>query len=95
MITTNQFDVLIGKNVQQTRCLARLDSRELAAKIGISQEQVGRYENGIDRIKSSHLWDIAQALNVPITHFFPEHVQSQWAQKWQEDGNGLHGLPSD
>ena len=43
---------------------------ELAAVLGVRFQQVQKYESGANRISASRVWDIAQALEVPISYFF-------------------------
>ena len=49
-----------------------MSQSDLAKKLGITFQQVQKYEKGINRISSSRLWDFSQVLNVPIEYFFAE-----------------------
>jgi transcriptional regulator with XRE-family HTH domain len=53
----------------------------LADKIGVTFQQVQKYEKGTNRISSSRLFEIATALNKPISYFFAEfHVSEKEAR---------------
>ena len=47
-----------------------MTQQQLADKVGIKFQQIQKYETGMNRISASRLWDIAEALSVPISFFF-------------------------
>jgi len=63
-------DIHIGRKLREARVAQGLTQEKLAAEIGISFQQVQKYENGRNRLASGRLWEIAQILNRPITFFF-------------------------
>ena len=44
--------------------------QQLAEKVGIKFQQIQKYETGMNRVSASRLWDIAGALDVPVSFFF-------------------------
>jgi len=44
--------------------------QQLAVKVGIKFQQIQKYETGMNRVSASRLWDIAEALEVPVAFFF-------------------------
>ncbi|GGA13050.1 transcriptional regulator [Amylibacter cionae] len=44
--------------------------QQLGTKVGIKFQQIQKYETGMNRISASRLWDIAEALEVPVSFFF-------------------------
>ena len=44
--------------------------QQLADAVGIKFQQIQKYETGMNRVSASRLWDIAHALDVPVTFFF-------------------------
>lgn len=44
--------------------------QQLGEKVGIKFQQIQKYETGMNRISASRLWDIAEALDVPVSFFF-------------------------
>ena len=44
--------------------------QQLAEKVGIKFQQIQKYETGMNRVSASRLWDISEALSVPIDFFF-------------------------
>ncbi|KKL06911.1 hypothetical protein LCGC14_2591290 [marine sediment metagenome] len=47
-----------------------MTQQQLAEKVGIKFQQIQKYETGMNRISASRLWDISEALDVPIAFFF-------------------------
>jgi transcriptional regulator with XRE-family HTH domain len=47
-----------------------MTQQQLAEKVGIKFQQIQKYETGMNRVSASRLWDIAEALSVPVSFFF-------------------------
>jgi transcriptional regulator with XRE-family HTH domain len=63
---------IIGKRIQNLRCALGLNSTKLAAKVGISQAQVSRLENGLQGFRRATLKKFAKALGVRIVDLVQE-----------------------
>jgi transcriptional regulator with XRE-family HTH domain len=79
MGVTNNLDSEIGRRLRQARLAENLTQDGLAQRLGISFQQVQKYENGTNRVSSSRLWAIGNALNIPVTYFFEELEQTDTA----------------
>lgn len=66
----NAFDAHVGKRIKQRRTLLGLSQSKLADAIGITFQQVQKYENGINRVGASRLHQISRILEVPESFFF-------------------------
>lgn len=66
----NPVDLHVGKQLRQRRWLLGMTQQQLAQAVGIRFQQVQKYESGANRISASRLWDLAKALNAPVTYFF-------------------------
>ena len=66
----NPVDVYIGNKVKARRLILGLSQEELAKSIGLTFQQVQKYERGTNRISVSRLIDIGKALKAPIDYFF-------------------------
>ena len=66
----NPIDVYIGQRIRVRRQLLGLSQEALAKKIGITFQQVQKYERGMNRIGASRLWDMMQVLSVDANYFF-------------------------
>ena len=72
----DEIDVEIGNRVRQARVAAGLTQTELGIHLGISFQQIQKYEKGRNRIGGGRLYRIARILGVKITYFFDgaEHL---------------------
>ncbi len=66
----NPVDVEVGGRIRLYRLNARLSQTALADAIGVSFQQVQKYEKGANRVGASRLTQIANALKVPVIIFF-------------------------
>jgi transcriptional regulator with XRE-family HTH domain len=65
-----QVDQHVGSRVRIRRLTLNLSQSGLASRIGVTFQQVQKYEKGMNRIGASRLQQIAGALQVPVTYFF-------------------------
>jgi transcriptional regulator with XRE-family HTH domain len=73
----NEIDVHVGQRVRSRRMFKGISQERLGEKLGLTFQQIQKYERGINRIGASRLYEIARVLDVPIGYFFddmPEHV---------------------
>lgn len=63
-------DIHVGQRVRERRILLGLSQSKLAQALGITFQQVQKYEKGTNRVGSSRLFDISEALGVSIPYFF-------------------------
>ncbi len=63
-------DVHVGGRVKACRTLIGMSQEELEKHIGVSFQQIQKYENGMNRISASRLWVISLVLGRPISWFF-------------------------
>ncbi len=65
-----QNDILIGKQIAHQRMLAGMSRKQLADDLGITHQQVQKYENGKNRIAASRLMEIADIFNISVVEFY-------------------------
>jgi len=65
-------DVLVGQRVRMARLMSNMSQTELGEHIGITFQQVQKYEKGGNRISSSRLAQISEVLGKPVSWFFDE-----------------------
>lgn len=63
-------DVNVGKRIRHRRWMVGMTQQQLAEHVGIKFQQIQKYETGMNRVSASRLWDISEALSVPISYFF-------------------------
>ncbi|WP_413207940.1 helix-turn-helix domain-containing protein [Rhodospirillum sp. A1_3_36] len=68
--STHPVDRHVGHRIQQRRKSLGLTQAQLAEALGISMQQVQKYETAFNRISASRLYELSQALAVPVRFFF-------------------------
>ncbi len=70
--TPHPVDVHVGRRVRMRRTLLGMTQTSLGEAIGLTFQQVQKYENGKNRMGSSRLFDLCRVLDVPVEFFFEE-----------------------
>lgn len=68
----NPIDVHVGARVRLRRTLLGMSQEKLGDAIGLTFQQVQKYERGANRIGASRLYDLSRVLDVPVSYFFEE-----------------------
>jgi len=63
-------DIHVGQRMRTRRQILDVSQTDLADRLGITFQQIQKYEKGTNRISASRLVEIAAALEVPVTYFF-------------------------
>ncbi|MFV3126092.1 helix-turn-helix domain-containing protein [Niveispirillum sp. KHB5.9] len=63
-------DNYVGQRMRLRRGLLGMSQEVLAERLGITFQQVQKYERGANRVSASRLWDLSRALDVPVSFFF-------------------------
>ncbi|WP_375651929.1 helix-turn-helix domain-containing protein [Bartonella sp. LB28NMGDW] len=64
------IDILIGKRIRHRRIAMRLSQKALGNYLGVSFQQIQKYEKGFNRVSAGCLLKIAQKLDVPVNFFY-------------------------
>ena len=73
---SSEVDAHVGRRVRERRRELGMFQTKLAGALGISFQQIHKYEVGTDRVMASRLWDIAKILEVDVAYFF-EGIQKR------------------
>jgi len=68
----NPIDAHVGSRVRLRRILLGMSQERLAEQLGLTFQQVQKYEKGINRIGASRLFDLAHVLGVPVQFFYEQ-----------------------
>ncbi len=68
----SSIDVHVGARVRMRRTLLGMTQTNLGDALGLTFQQVQKYENGKNRMGSSRLFDLSRVLDVPVEYFFEE-----------------------
>ena len=63
-------DVFVGQRLRQRRISLGITQEDMANALGLSFQQVQKYEKGMNRMSSSRLWEIGRIVGVEVAYFF-------------------------
>jgi transcriptional regulator with XRE-family HTH domain len=81
----NPVDAHVGSRVRLRRMLLGMSQERLGESMGLTFQQVQKYEKGVNRIGASRLFQISKILDVPVQFFFEE-------APYTGDGNAARGM---
>jgi len=92
----NPTDKHVGSRVRMRRMMLGMSQEKLGDALGLTFQQVQKYERGANRISASKLYEIARALRVPIAWFFeglsdPEAGPADGPGRWAGDAGAGRG----
>jgi transcriptional regulator with XRE-family HTH domain len=87
---THPVDIEVGKKIRLRRAVVGLSQEALGEAVGVTFQQIQKYERGLNRVSSGSLFQFAKALSVPISYFFEDldksaAVKLSGAKKLSED----------
>jgi transcriptional regulator with XRE-family HTH domain len=86
----NDIDVHLGKRLRRRRRLLGLTQQQLAGTVGVRFQQIQKYECGANRISASRLWQLSEALEVPVGYFY-DGLSDADRRELQSESNGEGG----
>ncbi len=70
------IDLLVGKKIRLKRKMLKMSQKTLGDALGVSFQQIQKYENGLNRVSAGRLMHIANILHVPIAFFMRRSCQN-------------------
>ena len=92
----NPVDIHVGARVRLRRTLMGMSQEKLGESIGLTFQQVQKYERGANRIGASRLYDLSRVLDVPVSFFYDDMsdaVRDQSPLVIAHGGSGLSEPP--
>lgn len=71
--TPHQIDIHVGNRLRARRLVLGLSQEKLGERLGITFQQIQKYEKGTNRVSASKLQAAAEVLGVPISYFFEDN----------------------
>lgn len=68
----NPIDVHVGNRIRMRRNLLGWSQEKLGSLLGLTFQQVQKYEKGLNRVSASRLWDFSTVLSIPVSFFFED-----------------------
>ena len=66
----NPIDVYVGNRLRLRREMLKISQAKLASLLGVTFQQIQKYEKGTNRMGASRIWDMTSVLNVPVSYFY-------------------------
>jgi len=73
----NDIDLHLGRRLRRRRRLLGLTQQQLALAVGIRFQQIQKYECGANRISAARLWQLSEALEIPVGYFYDGLTEAQ------------------
>ena len=67
---SHPVDIHVGKRIRMRRLLLGMNQEAIAGALGLTFQQVQKYERGSNQVSASRLSEMAEALSVPVSYFF-------------------------
>lgn len=83
--SANPVDVHVGTRVRLRRQILKLSQEKLGDSLGVTFQQIQKYERGSNRVGASRLWKMAQVLDVPVAFFFEGLGERMPSSEFAED----------
>ena len=68
----NEIDAHVGSRLRLRRLLLGISQEKLGGALGLTFQQIQKYERGANRVGASRLFDLSRALDVPVSYFFAD-----------------------
>lgn len=91
--TPNPIDVHVGSRVRLRRTLLGLSQEKLGEAVGLTFQQIQKYERGANRIGASRLFEFSRILDVPVSFFFDDMSERIKVGEVAEEFSGLSDQP--
>jgi transcriptional regulator with XRE-family HTH domain len=72
----NPIDMHVGSRIRLRRTLMGMSQERLGEQLGLTFQQVQKYERGVNRVGASRLYDLSRVLDVPISFFYDDMPES-------------------
>jgi transcriptional regulator with XRE-family HTH domain len=87
------IDIHVGSRIRLRRTLLGMSQERLGEALGLTFQQVQKYERGVNRVGASRLFDLSRVLDVPISFFFddmPDSLASTYGAQSSRRVAGFH-----
>lgn len=91
----NPIDVHVGTRVRLRRMLLGMSQEKLGEQLGLTFQQVQKYEKGVNRVGASRLFELAKVLSVKVGYFFEDVPGQSNAEGNPDTGSGFAEPGSD
>jgi transcriptional regulator with XRE-family HTH domain len=91
----NSIDEHVGQRLRQRRSILGISQEKLAEMVGITFQQIQKYENGANRVSASRLFQLSTLLDVPVDFFFEDSTKLAVIGMSDNGQEAFESLPGD
>jgi len=91
---SHYVDIHVGQKIRRRRWMTDMTQKQLADAVGIKFQQIQKYETGANRVSASRLFEISQALSVPVSYFF-EAIETDGQTEEPTTSTDENAVPAD
>jgi transcriptional regulator with XRE-family HTH domain len=91
----NPIDVHVGTRVRLRRMLLGMSQEKLGERLGLTFQQVQKYEKGVNRIGASRLYELGKVLGVSVSYFYDEAPEVMVASQPAGHAAGFGEMPAE
>ncbi|PIT69187.1 transcriptional regulator [Bartonella tribocorum] len=73
------IDLFVGKKIRLRRQMLKMSQKALGHALGVSFQQIQKYEKGLNRVSAGRLKEISDILSVPVSFFYADVITKQHA----------------
>lgn len=89
--TPDSVDIHVGKQIRTQRSLLGMSQQKLAESIGLTFQQVQKYERGTNRVSAGRLYQFSKLLNVPVSYFFDQYGEAKPSYGFSDNEQAAFG----
>lgn len=71
------IDIHVGKNLKKIRIMSGMTQNQLGELVGVTFQQIQKYENGLNRISAGRLYEFSQVFGKPMSAFFNDYIPDE------------------
>jgi transcriptional regulator with XRE-family HTH domain len=91
----NPIDMHVGTRVRLRRMLLGMSQEKLGERLGLTFQQVQKYEKGVNRIGASRLYELGRVLGVSVSYFYDEAPESMSPMAATQSEAGFAEMPAE
>ncbi|MCT4635204.1 MAG: helix-turn-helix domain-containing protein [Rickettsiales bacterium] len=93
----NNIESFIGRQIRKRRHILGMSQSDLASKVGVTFQQIQKYEKGTNKIMASRLYELSKIMNVHLNYFFEEYKNKEDTTNFslnEEQSEFIYKLPN-
>ena len=82
-MASSPVDIHIGKKLKMIRTMSGMTQDQLGELVGVTFQQIQKYEKGLNRVSAGRLYELAQVFGKPVSSFFSDYIPDKSYQNFE------------